>query len=94
MTVVREGRWYEPDELAEAAETIGALTTRVILDAERLHRCVLCRAEQPHDVRWSHYAMELRKNSTGESEDVEYTCCPSCEPKLDAMLFDGDGNGR
>lgn len=86
--VTREGRWYDGDELI--GSSVGDITARVLLDDERLSRCVLCRAEQPDDVRWSRYEMELKRNADGRTTDLEYTCCPRCESQLDAVLFSAD----
>lgn len=57
------------------------------LDPAFAGRCVVCGAEQPNDVRWPSYALEVEKRSTGEtSSDIEYRACPKHERTVDLMI--------
>ncbi len=93
MGIVREGDWQD---FNSSDQRLQELTALVLLDlAAGVHRCVLCRAEQPHDVRWSYYAVEMESQVTGHNTgDLEYRACPTCEPKLDALLFPAERRGR
>lgn len=49
-------------------------------------RCVICGAEQPDDLKWPAYALEMVSNGGGPVVECEYRACPPCEPRLDTLL--------
>lgn len=86
MAVIREGEWMDGDKVPGINELLAIVMLDIALDQ---HRCVFCRAEQPHDVRWPAYAFELRSKHDGtQPGDVEFRSCPACEPQLDRLLFE------
>ena len=87
MGVIRETNWIDGDNPNVAPFEL--LLGRVV-SGEYQGRCIVCGADQPHDVNWPSFAIELERKSDGESSgDIELSACPSCESTLDALLEGG-----
>lgn len=86
MGVIRESEWIDSEDMNEAQVMFLAIVMDDAMEGRSV--CVLCRAEQPSDMRWPAYAMEVEKRSTGEnSGDIQYRACPDCEQRVDEFIF-------
>lgn len=84
MAVIREADWIDCG--TSGAAPFEALLARVA-SGDYTGRCILCGAEHPHDVKWPCFAIEVERKADGASSgDIEMSACPSCEPRLDALM--------
>lgn len=70
------------NDLNAASEFLSAALTSVAMNEHG--RCG-CGVEQPNDVNWAQYEMEVEDVHTGEVGTVCYLVCPECEARLDAQ---------
>lgn len=81
MTVIREADdFHEFDEAPILADVLASALSHP-------GRCALCGAAAPSDVLWPSFALELEhKDSLKSTGDIEFCICPTCEPRMDAIL--------
>lgn len=79
MTIVRQTEFLDGADWPELASMVHAIKTSA-------GRCVICKREQPCDVRWPAYQLELEPKDGSESREWDYRCCPDCHPQFDRLM--------
>lgn len=81
MTVLKETDWLDGDDFPTLEGVWQAIK------ASGGVRCIYCGAEQPNDMKWPCFAIELERKDDGQSSgDIEFRACPKHEGLMDSLM--------